>query len=240
MDRAGEGTKFTIDRKLFTSDIWFASPWKLKIWIYLIGNANHTAGSFMGIDIDRGQLIRSYRTISSDCGYKIGYRLKKPSIDTVRRICEALAKEERITLRSVQHGTLFTILNYNDLQPMPEGRSVQRKQEGSYSDRTTPVHNKNDKNDKNDKKYFSYQKKVPIPSNIELLPFMEEYAKSKGIGNGAIPQMFEDFCIWHTKHGTKYKNWSSTWQSWVLKGIKIDPGIVQPKQTPLEDLMNDD
>ena len=60
MEREGEGTKFTLDRKLFSSDIWYDSPWKLKMWIYLIGNANHTDGHFMGIPIKRSR--RSWKS----------------------------------------------------------------------------------------------------------------------------------------------------------------------------------
>ena len=120
MERPGSGTKFTIDRKLFSSDIWFASPWKLKIWIYLLGNANYKDTVWMGIPLRRGQLIRSYRKIARDCAYKIGYRTKKPSLSTVREICEDLTKELRIEQRSVHQGTIFTICNYNGLQPFGE------------------------------------------------------------------------------------------------------------------------
>jgi len=150
MEREGDGTKFTLDRRLFSSDIWFDSPWKLKIWIYLIGQANHTDGLFMGIPIKRGQLIRSYRTIAKDCGYYIGYRFKKPSVNTVRRICEDLMKEERLICRTVQPGTLFTICNYNKLQPFPKQRTAQRRPKSWNNTSTIQVQNKNDKNEKNE------------------------------------------------------------------------------------------
>jgi len=119
--RKNKGTRFSIDRKIFTSDIWSASPWKLKIWLYLIGKANWGDSKqpygLTGIKLKRGQTLRSYRQIAKDCAYKIGYRTKKPSLATIRRICEELTKEQRITHRTEQSGTLFTILNYNALQP---------------------------------------------------------------------------------------------------------------------------
>ena len=149
MDRTGEGTTFTIDRKIFSSDIWFSSPWKLKIWIYLLGHANHKDNTFMGQEIKRGQLIRSLRTIQDDCSYKIGYRTKKPSLDTVRRVCEALTKELRIEQRTVHTGTMFTVCNYNNLQPKQKQRTEQRTDTSSYNDRTMTVQDKNDKNVKN-------------------------------------------------------------------------------------------
>ncbi len=150
MNREGEGTKFTIDRKIFSSDIWFASPWKLKIWIYLIGHANHEDNHFMGVDLKRGQLIRSLRKIQKDCGYKVGYRMKYPTLDTVRRICEDLTKESRIVRRSVHQGYLITICNYDDLQTFSKPRNVRRSDKSSYSSRTVVVQDNNTKNIKNE------------------------------------------------------------------------------------------
>lgn len=145
MERIGEGTWFAIDRKIFSSDLWFSSPWKLKIFIYLLGHANHEDAFFMGVELKRGELIRSYRTIAKDCGYMIGYRLKQPSLDTVRRCCEDLTKELRIAQRTVHQGTIFTIINYNELQPIINKRTAQRRRESSYSDRTATVQDNNNK-----------------------------------------------------------------------------------------------
>ena len=160
MEREGEGTKFTLDRKIFSSDIWFDSPWKLKIWVYLIGNANHTDGHFMGIPIKRGQLIRSYRTIAKDCGYYIGYRFKKPSINTVRRVCEDLMKQQRLIHRTVQPGTLFTICNYNNLQSFPKPRTAQRKPE-SWNNTGTKQECKECKNNIYGQNFLSFWKAYP-------------------------------------------------------------------------------
>jgi len=143
MRRIGEGTKFTIDRKIFSSDIWFAPPLKLKVWIYLFGNANHKDGEWMGIPIKRGQLIRSYETIAKDCGYKVGWRIKQPNKSTIFRICEELAKELRIERRKQRYGTLFTICEYNELQPMKKHERNDERNEHA----TRAQHNKNVKND---------------------------------------------------------------------------------------------
>jgi len=148
-ERDGEGTKFTLDRKIFSSDIWYASPWKLKIWIYLIGHANHKDSTVMGISVKRGQLIRSYRKIVEDCSYKVGFRTKKPSLDTIKGVCDALEREGRIVRgkvpvrierknarRTERNVTLFTVCNYNDLQAFPKARTEQQ----------TPVRIEQDKN----------------------------------------------------------------------------------------------
>ena len=116
--------KFTLDRK-----IWQASPWKLKIWIYLCEQANYTDSVHQGIEIKRGQLYRSVRQIQKDCGYKIGYRTEKPSFSTVRTILKELTTEQRITQRTTHLGTLFTICNYEALRAFPETRTAQRSEQ---------------------------------------------------------------------------------------------------------------
>ena len=113
--------KFTLDRK-----IWQASPWKLKIWIYLYEQANYTDGVYQGIEIKRGQLYRSVRQIQRACSYKIGYRTEKPSPSTIHAVLAELTREGRITQRSEHLGTLFTICNYEALQAFPEPRTEQR------------------------------------------------------------------------------------------------------------------
>jgi len=113
--------KFTLDRK-----IWQASPWKLKIWIYLYEQANYTDSVYQGIEIKRGQIYRSLRQIQRACSYKIGRRTEKPSRSTIDRVVKELAKEERLTQRTVHGGTLYTICNYEALQAFPEARSEQR------------------------------------------------------------------------------------------------------------------
>jgi hypothetical protein len=208
-EREGEGTKFTIDRKLFSSDIWFASPWKLKIWIYLVGNANYKAGSFMGVDIERGQLIRSYRTIAKDCGYKIGYRLKKPSLTTVRRICEELTKEGRTHSRTVHCGTLFTIINYNDLQPFLDARTVQAMAEQRYNGGAVGV-----RNNKN-KKVNKEKKEEPSRSN-----------KNKFEQN-SIPVLLSGILLSfiNSRNGNFKKPNIQNWAADIDKMIRIDKRV---------------
>jgi hypothetical protein len=173
MERVGEGTWFAIDRKIFSSDLWFSSPWKLKIFIYLLGHANHESNSFMGIELNRGELIRSYRTIAKDCGYKIGYRLKQPSLDTVRRICEELTKELRIQQRTVHQGTVFTIINYNELQPVSKQRTERRTVKQSYSDRTATVQD-------NNKEELIKNKRKDIVFSPDFELFWKTYPKRTG------------------------------------------------------------
>ena len=111
----------------------------------MIGQANHGPGSFMGEKLKRGQLFRSYRTIANDCSYKIGYRTKKPSLDTVRRICEELTKDGRIELRIVRGGTIITVLNYDEMQCMKKSEPYDEQDNACGSSAAVGVQNKKNK-----------------------------------------------------------------------------------------------
>lgn len=212
--REGEGTKFTIDRKIFTSDIWFASPWKLKIWIYLLGNANHSPGEFMGIPIKRGQLIRSYRTIQKDCGYMIGYRLKKPSLSTVKAICEGFTKDLRTKVRTVHCGTLFTICNYNELQPIKK----HEKNRQPNNDRTMTELNKNDKKVKKKEKIL--KKKVFGEFNNVLLTEIEFEKLNTEFGKPGTNERIQNVSEYVESKGVKYKSHYATILAWERKNKK--------------------
>lgn len=120
----GRGMKFTLDKK-----IWQASPWKLKIWIYLYEQANYVDSVNSGLEVKRGQIFRSYRQIAKDLSYKIGYRTEKLSAPTIERIVKELTEERRITQRKLHHGILYTICNYEALRAFPKPRTLQRTEQ---------------------------------------------------------------------------------------------------------------
>lgn len=222
MKKKENGTKFTIDRKIFNSDIWFSSPWKLKIWFYLIGHANYKDNNFMGMKIKRGQLIRSYRTIANDCSYKIGYRKKKPSLSTVRRICEELTKELRIERRTVQGMSLFSIVNYNKLQPL-KTRKEQRKESLENSRRTVGEQDKNDirmnKNDKN--KYADF-----------VLMTKEEYQKLiKEYGKEYTKKFIDKLNAFKGSKGKTYKSDYLAILNWVIDAVLKDKDRIAIQET---------
>lgn len=124
--RRGEGTRFQIDRKFFSSDIWVSgSEWKLRLWVYLMGNANYKDVVWKKIKIKRGQIIRSYRRLAEEISYCKGIILKKPSTSVIGALFKEFEKEKRVKLtplvsrdksRTRHAGFLITLLNYNTLQ----------------------------------------------------------------------------------------------------------------------------
>jgi hypothetical protein len=132
LKRKGEGTTFTLDRKLFSSDVWQGPPRKLKLWIYLIGSANWKEGNFNGVPIPRGCLVRSYRTIQKECDIPIG---------TIHRYVEELTKEGRIRVKSLEHlGTFIEVLKYRGLQR--DIQSIVELSISSYNNIDTHIVNK--------------------------------------------------------------------------------------------------
>lgn len=99
-----------LHRKLLNHWI-FTDAVALKIWIYLLLDANHEDGkTMMGgelVAVKAGQTITSIRKIAAETGcsrYKVG------------RTLEALKKDGMITPKKVQHGTVLTVNNYKAFQ----------------------------------------------------------------------------------------------------------------------------
>ncbi|MBA7492540.1 hypothetical protein ES702_03090 [subsurface metagenome] len=211
-EKLGRGMKFTLDRK-----IWQASPWKLKIWIYLYEQANYIDSVYQGIEIKRGQLCRSVRQIQRDCSYKIGYRTQKPSFCTVRTILKELTKEERITQRTAHSGTLFTICNYEALRAFPETRTAHRKNQ-SEEPISFPIDD--DTSNQIDELIKAYQLKFPGHvkrfgrKTVFKMRDIIEGALQDGISLEVIKQRIEK-----AKEGTPWKILS---EKWIAKMKKED------------------
>ena len=99
---------------------------------------------------------------------------------------------------------------YGDPNGDPNGESIALQ---SSSSSTKEIYKEKD---------FKYNKKVPLPKDIFLTERMKEYVKSQGCDNGNhAEQLFEDFKINHTKRGTKWADWTATFQTWVRNDKKI-------------------
>jgi len=63
--------------------------------------------------------------------------------------------------------------------------------------------------------------KTPLPQNYKPTDRHIDYAKSKGIPENQIEDLFEGFCIHHRKVGSKFVDWYAAWQTWVRNEIKF-------------------
>jgi len=203
--------KFTLDKR-----IWQASPWKLKIWIYLYEQANCIDGNQGGLEIKRGQLYRSVRQIQEACSYKIGYRTQKPSRCIVRRILEELTKEGRITQRTAHSGTLFTICNYEALRSFPKARTANRteqQKEDSVNQISDETSNQIDELIKlYEEKFPGHLKRFGRKAAIFKMRDIIEGAHLDGISLEAMKERIDK-----AKDGTPWKILSENWIAKMTK-----------------------
>ncbi len=163
MDQSFSKGAFLLSRSLFDSDIWMKPPEYVKIWLYLIGKANHKGRSYRGYFCDRGEYFCDYQELRDQLKYKIGYRNKQYHENHMKNIMKFLRDTQRIATAKRPRGLLVTILNYDAYQSL---KSYEKTTEihSEETDCNPPVNqmppsiNKNYKeleNDKNLKNTFS-------------------------------------------------------------------------------------
>ncbi|MGM0903092.1 MAG: DnaD domain-containing protein [Bacillota bacterium] len=101
-----------LHREIFDSDIWHDVT-TFRLFLYLLGQASHQDGvKVKGLEVNRGQFVRSYRKLADDLSYKEGRGLKKYSLSTIKKCINKLIESERVNVQETEVGTLFTIVNY--------------------------------------------------------------------------------------------------------------------------------
>jgi hypothetical protein len=167
---------FVISRSLFESDLWMKPPEYSKLWLYIIGMANHEPKTYRGYSISRGQHFCTYDDLSEQLVYYIGYRPNKPNESTTKRILKYFRDTGRITTTKELRGVLITVINYDKYQSLSNYERTNESTIGETDKKpktngTHPSNNKNVKNDKNEKK--ASEKKL----NAEQFPSLEEQFK---------------------------------------------------------------
>ncbi len=100
---------FLIARKIFKSRIWREDPLRTKLWLWLIGNANHANCQKNGRWYRRGEVVTTYDEICEGLAYREGNRTVRPSKRQVRTILDWLVKEgmiEKVPLRKEKNKTI--------------------------------------------------------------------------------------------------------------------------------------
>lgn len=155
-DVQGQGW-IKLHREILDSELWHDVT-TFRLFIYLIGKASHQDGiKINGIEIKRGQWLRSYRKLAQDLAYKEGRGLKEYSLKTISKCINKLISAERVTIQETEQGTLFTIVNYakyQDKQEFEEETVNGTIPEQETNGKRTVNKNKNAKNAKN-KEYIN-------------------------------------------------------------------------------------
>lgn len=152
-----------LERRLLESLLWTKPPVYLKVWIYLLLQAQHKDYK----NLKRGQLYTSARDIAENCAHYVGYRKEKPSISQINRALKWLRnnnetntnvdeRDSYITSTKATKGSLISLNKYAFYQNPSNYRS---NNENNPSENTNSTRedgdghniNKNDNNVKKDK-----------------------------------------------------------------------------------------
>jgi hypothetical protein len=209
-----------LSRKLLDNEIMAKPPLYLKVWIYLLTNAQHK--DYKGLK--RGQLFTSIPKIQEAMSYMVGYRKETPSYKQIRGVLdwlrfpyEGTTKDERrgsmIDITKGTHGMVVTIVKY-DLYQDPKNYEGHNEghNEGIAKDerRARQGHNinKNVKNDKNDKKVYGEFVRLTEEEHQKLL---------ERLGQALTADYIERLNNYIGSKGKKYKSHYHTILSWVRK-----------------------
>ena len=133
-------------RSIITSSVWDLSHAAYRVASYLIHMANRKPGRWGGMDLDAGDCIRSYRTISEDCrvakshAQKIVKRLQQIDFIRVRKgvrgqqiitICNWEKYQNPEDAEGTAPGTLIGTLVGTLVGTEQEGREVKKEENKS-------------------------------------------------------------------------------------------------------------
>jgi hypothetical protein len=126
-------------RKIVNSEIWEQEPWRLKTWIYLITEANHSKEEKHGRKLKRGQVyINRIEDLCKEVRWKKGFVYQKPTVNAMKHFWKWLRKKDMVDTKKTTRGTIITILNYDKYQNI-ERTSVDTKTSSTVDTTQTPT-----------------------------------------------------------------------------------------------------
>lgn len=144
---------FQIARDIFNNPIW-QNITEFRLFFLIVGNAIYLeeGKEIAGIQLKRGQWLRSYRNLQADLEYLENHAVKRPGIATVKRAVDNLINDKRISIEATEHGTLFTVLNYEKYQDLANYKIVNMEQIRNTRGTDTEHSRNNNKKDNKGKK----------------------------------------------------------------------------------------
>lgn len=168
-------------REVLDRELWHDVT-TFRLFLYLLLNATHKDGvKVNGIELKRGQWIRSYRKIAQDLAYKEGRGLKEYSIKTISKCVNKLIEFGTITIEETKQGTLFTIVNYDkyqDSQKFETGTGNGTGNEVGTNGKRSGNKNKNGNNGKNNKRNTHQREYDEDSIYIKLAKYFVEQIKN--------------------------------------------------------------
>ena len=103
-------------RKILENELW-QDVTAFRLFTLLLLKASHKDGiKTAGIEVNRGQYLRSYSKLSEDLAFMEGRGVKKIPKSTIERKVKKLVDAGIVSVRETVCGTLFTIIKYESYQ----------------------------------------------------------------------------------------------------------------------------
>lgn len=155
-----------VNRDVTEVDLW-KEVVPFRLYLLLLTQATREDGRMVcGVPLKRGQYIRAYSKLVEDLGYREGRGEKEYSKSTIKRSIDKLVKKQLIATEETSVGTLFTLLNCEEIQSRgfveyfcPSFRGTMKEQSKNEVDTNLE---QNQEREKKEKKV----KKENDPSNV--------------------------------------------------------------------------
>lgn len=218
-------TWFKLYREIFDSDLWYDVT-TFRLFLLLLGKASHQDGvKVAGVELKRGQYLRSYRKLAEDLAYKEGRGTKTYSLKTIKKCIDKLIRDERVNVQETEQGTLFTILNYNKYQGFPSTQDETGNAIGSEVETNGKRMGNNNKNANNAKNIEEEEERAENPfvvyeQNFGLLkPILREslIAWCEDLGDDIV---IAGMKLAAQKGGNTFSYIEAIWKEWANQGLK--------------------
>lgn len=175
---------------------WYTEPNTFRLFIHCLLKANHKSKKWRGIDIDRGQFITSYETLSKET------KLSVQNIRTsLKNLCEITGE---LTRTPHSQYTIITVSNYNQYQQANKQSNKQLTSDQQTGNKQLTTTN----NDNNDNKVYTY--KNFKKSKDEILEDCRKKYPDKNENNA-----WDDFVEYCDMKKTNYKNYKLAFFKWI-------------------------
>jgi len=139
-------------RCIQNSEIAHAPPHVREIWDWLLKEANHRDKKVNGMEIKRGQCLRSYKDIQDGLHWMVGWRKMTYSNTQCEIAMKWLKKRVMVATQKTTRGMVITILNYEKYQTVENYESHKETyKRTTVKPQSSHTINKNVKNVKNEK-----------------------------------------------------------------------------------------
>lgn len=187
---------------------WFTDPKTAHLWEYICLRVNYEPSRFRGIEIRRGEMLESIKTISKNTGL---------SEKNVRTALEHLKSTGEVACKPTRYGLLINAIKYAHFQSQERETGTQTgtqpeyevamKWQGSGNEVATYKENKEYKEIKKERSVYG---SFAPPTREELQDYIRE------TGSSVDPDRFFDYYEnngWKTGK-TPMQDWRATVRSW--------------------------